>query len=176
MAAVSRDAAHRFSKHPVVQVRLVAGLGVQDDAHAGPTVQHRSRVAVDPLQPNLRQVHLIPAELLSGLAAIGYDIAPGQLGENVLTIGVDLMCLPRATRLGLGEHAVVELTGLRNPCRQIDEFRPGLLREVVGRAADGSVVRRAGVMAVVITSGIVRPGDAVAVQLPTGPHVALDRV
>ncbi|TQN41818.1 MOSC domain-containing protein YiiM [Blastococcus colisei] len=173
---MSRDVVHRFSKQPAAEIRLVAGLGVEGDAHAGTTVQHRSRVAVDPTQPNLRQVHLIPAELLAELAAAGFEVEPGQLGENVMTSDLDLLSLPRATRLRLGEHAVVELTGLRNPCRQIEDFRPGLLKEVVGRAADGSVVRKAGVMAVVITGGTVRPGAAIAVRRPAGPHVALDRV
>ncbi|MFD2091340.1 MOSC domain-containing protein [Blastococcus deserti] len=170
---MSRDAEHRFGKRPATEIRLVAGVGVEGDAHAGKTVQHRSRVAADPTRPNLRQVHLIAAELLTELAAVGFDVEPGQLGENVTTHGLDLLALPRATRLRLGAHAVVEVTGLRNPCRQIDAFRPGLLSDLVGRAPDGSVVRRAGVMAVVLAGGTVRPADPIAVRLPTGPHQAL---
>jgi hypothetical protein len=176
LLAVSRDAEHRFSKGLAPAIRLVAGLGVEDDAHAGTTVQHRSRVRVDPTQPNLRQVHLIQAELFTELAAAGFDVEPGQLGENVTTSGLDLLSLPRGTRLRLGDEAVVEVTGLRNPCRQIEALRPGLLKEVVTRAADGSIVRRAGVMSVVITGGTVRPDDPIALHLPAHPHVALDRV
>jgi hypothetical protein len=176
VVAVSRDHEHRFSKPSLPAIRLVAGLGVEGDAHAGVTVRHRSRVAADPTQPNLRQVHLIHAELFPELAAAGFDVGPGQLGENVTTSGLDLLALPRGTHLRLGNEAVLEVTGLRNPCRQIDAFRPGLLREVVARAADGSIVRRAGVMAVVVTGGTVRPDDRIAVHLPAGPHTALDRV
>lgn len=171
-----RDAAHRFSKVPVAAIRLVAGLGVEGDAHAGTTVQHRSRVARDPSRPNLRQVHLMHAELHAELARAGFDVAPGQLGENVTTSGIDLLGLPRGTRLRLGPEAVVEVTGLRNPCRQIEAFRPRLLQEVLGRAPDGSVVRRAGVMAVVVGSGTVHRDDPIAVEFPAGPHTALSPV
>ena len=139
-------------------------------------MQHRSRVAVDPSRPNLRQVHLIAPELLPELATAGFDVEPGPLGENVMTQDIDLVSLPRATRLRLGDHAVVEVTGLRNPCWQIDAFRPGLLRDVVSRTPDGAIMRKAGVMAVVVRSGTVRPGDVIPVLMPTGPHVALDRV
>ena len=176
VAAVSRDDKHRFSKVPVEAVTLVAGLGVADDAHAGVTVQHRSRVRRDPSQPNLRQVHLIHAELFAELAAQGFDVAAGQLGENLTTTGVDLLGLPRGTRLHLGAEAVVEVTGLRNPCRQIADFRPGLLEAVVGRDPDGAVVRRTGVMSVVITGGVVRPGDPIDVHLPAGPRLPLEVV
>lgn len=176
VAAVSRDAEHRFGKQPVPAIRLLAGLGVEGDAHAGTTVQHRSRVAADPSRPNLRQVHLIGQELLQELATAGFDVEPGQLGENVTTQDLGLLALPRATRLRLGEHAVVEITGLRNPCWQIDAFRPGLLKEVVARSPEGRVLRKAGVMAVVVSSGVVRSGDAISVLLPAGPHLALDRV
>ena len=149
---------------------------MEGDAHAGTTVPHRSRVAADPTQPNLRQLHLIPAELFTELAAIGFDVEPGRLGENVTTFGLDLLSLPRRTRLRLGHEAVIELTGLRNPCRQIDDFRPGLMKQVLGRAADGSIVRKAGVMAVVVTTGVVRRDDPITVLLPAGPYVALDPV
>lgn len=176
VVAVCRDGEHRFSKPAVAQVRLLAGLGVEGDAHAGVTVQHLSRVAVDPTQPNLRQVHLVAAELHDELRAAGFDVSPGDLGENVTTRGVDLLALPRGTLMRLGADAVVEVTGLRNPCRQIDGLRPGLLRRVVGRDADGVVVRRAGVMAVVAIGGTVRPGDAVEVRRPDGPHQRLELV
>ncbi len=176
MVAVSRDRGHRFSKVPVDVVTLLAGLGVAGDAHAGVTVQHRSRVAADPTLPNLRQVHLLHAELFDELHEAGFDVRPGQLGENITTRDVDLLALPRGTRLRIGATAVVEVTGLRNPCAQIDAFRPGLLRMVVHRAADGSLVRRAGIMGVVLAGGDVTPGDVVAVELPDGPHEPLDRV
>jgi len=176
VVSVSRDGAHRFSKEVVGQIRLIAGLGVEGDAHLGETVQHRSRVAADPGQPNLRQVHLLAAELLDELAGQGFDVAPAQLGENVTTRGIDLIGLPRGTRLYLGSEAVVEVTGLRNPCGQIDAFMPGLLKAVLGKGPDGAVDRKAGVMGVVLAGGILRPGDPIIVELPPKPHVPLGRV
>ncbi len=173
VSGVSRDAEHRFSKAPEESITLIEGLGVQGDAHFGATVQHLSRVRRDPSQPNLRQVHLIHRELFGELTD---DVAPGQLGENITTEGVDLLGLPRGTRLHIGEDAVVELTGLRNPCVQIDRFRPGLLKQVVATDDEGSVVRKVGVMAVVVSGGIVRPGDAIEVRLPEGPAEALQPV
>ncbi len=154
----------------------MAGLGVAGDAHAGVTVQHRSRVAADPSQPNLRQVHLLQAELFDELHHQGFDVRAGQLGENITTRHIDLLALPRGTRLQIGATTVVEVTGLRNPCAQIDAFWPGLLRQVIHRAADGSLVRRAGVMGVVATGGDVAPDDAIAMELPEGPHEPLERV
>ncbi|PZE75874.1 MOSC domain-containing protein [Curtobacterium sp. MCBD17_019] len=168
VVAVSRDGAHRFSKPVVDEVVLVAGLGIEGDAHAGVTVQHRSRVARDPSQPNLRQVHLIHAELFDDVAEAGFQVAPGQMGENITTRGVDLLGLPTGTLLHLGADARVRITGLRNPCQQINEFEPGLLRAVLGRADDGSVERKGGVMSVVVAGGVVRPGDTIRVELPTG--------
>ncbi|MFF5207695.1 MOSC domain-containing protein [Streptosporangium sp. NPDC000396] len=176
VTAVSRSATHTFGKacHPVI--RLLAGLGVEGDAHLGVTVKHRSRVAQDPAQPNLRQVHLIHAELHDELRAAGFSVAAGELGENVTTRGIDLLGLPAGALLRLGEEAVVEVTGLRNPCRQIDMFQPGLLKQVVGCGEDGGLIRKAGVMGVVVTGGEVRPGDAIEVELPPSPHRPLDRV
>ncbi len=176
VVAVSRSGSHSFSKATVPVVRMLAGLGIEADAHAGVTVKHRSRVRRDPTQPNLRQVHLIHAELHDELADAGFPIAPGDLGENVTTRGIDLLALPTGTRLGLGPDAVVEITGLRNPCRQIDDFRTGLLARVVHRDAHGRIVRRAGVMGVVRAGGDVRPGDAITVTAPPPPHIPLDRV
>ncbi|NUR06394.1 MAG: MOSC domain-containing protein [Nocardioidaceae bacterium] len=176
MAAVATNPRHGFSKDPVPVIRLVAGYGVEGDAHAGETVQHLSRVRRDPSAPNLRQVHLIQAELFDDVAEVGFAGRPGQLGENVTTTGVDLLALPTGTVLLLGRTAEVRLTGLRNPCRQIDAFQHGLLAQVLGRDADGAVVRRAGVMAVVQHGGEVRPGDLVTVVLPDGEHRPLDRV
>jgi MOSC domain-containing protein YiiM len=176
VVAVHLDRAHRFSKESVEQITLLEGLGVAGDAHAGATVKHRSRVRRDPTQPNLRQVHLMHAELLDRVTDLGYDVAPGALGENVTTRGLDLLGLPVGSVLHLGDLARVEITGLRNPCVQIDRFRRGLLKEVLHTADDGSVERLAGVMAVVTTSGEVRPGDPIRVTLPATPHRALEPV
>jgi MOSC domain-containing protein YiiM len=176
VVSVSRNPGHGFSKTACDDIRLLAGLGVEGDAHCGETVKHRSRVAADPTQPNLRQVHLLPAELLAELALAGIEIAPAQIGENVLTQGLDLIRLPAGTRLRLGGEALVEVTGLRNPCYQMEDFRPGLLAAVLGRDADGGLVRKAGVMAVVLQGGIVRTGDAITVALPALPHRALKRI
>ena len=173
VVAVSLSGTHRFSKQPTEVVRLVEGHGVEGDAHAGATVQHLSRVRRDPSQPNLRQVHLIAGELLDELAGLGHPVEPGLLGENVTTRGVDLLRLPTGSVLRLGSDAEVEVTGLRNPCAQIDRFSPGLLAEVLGRDAAGEVVRRAGVMGVVRRSGEVRAGDPLTVVLPAEPHAAL---
>ncbi|GII03334.1 MOSC domain-containing protein [Planobispora takensis] len=176
VAAVSRSGSHTFGKYGEPDIRLVAGLGVEGDAHSGATVKHRSRVAQDPTQPNLRQVHLIHSELHEELRAAGFEVAAGELGENVTTRGLDLLALPTGTLLRLGEAAVVEVTGLRNPCAQIDRFRPGLLKQVVGRDDSGRLVRKAGIMGVVVTGGPVRPGDAIRVELPPPPHRSLERV
>jgi MOSC domain-containing protein YiiM len=189
VVAVSRDETHRFSKVPAESITLVAGLGVLGDAHAGTLVQHRSRVRRDPNQPNLRQVHLLHAEIFDEARAMGHDLAPGDLGENVLTADLDLLALPTGTLLDLG-GPVVRLTGLRNPCAQINAFRPGLLEVVLSRA-DGTptdepapptgsrqsgrapVIRKAGVMAVVERGGEVVPGEAITVTLPDTPHAPL---
>ena len=174
--SVSAAMGHRFSKPVQDSIRLLAGLGVEGDAHCGETVKHRSRVAADPTQPNLRQVHLLHAELLDGLNAAGFDVAPGQMGENLLTRGLDLLGLPVGARLRFGQQALVEITGLRNPCAQIEAFRPGLLAAVLGRDAEGRLVRKAGIMGIVLEGGAVAPGDAIAVTLPALPHRALERV
>ncbi|MGI9824129.1 MOSC domain-containing protein [Agromyces sp. Marseille-Q5079] len=176
VVSVSRDDAHHFSKPRHDEIRLVTGFGVEGDAHFGSTVQHLSRIRRDPSTPNLRQVHLIHAELLDELATDGYAVAPGALGENVLTRGVDLLGLPRGSRLRLGDEAEIEITGLRNPCVQIDQLGDGLMKRLVSRGDDGEVVRLAGVMAVVLADGPVIPGDAITVTLPDGEHEALQPV
>ncbi|MFI5491689.1 MOSC domain-containing protein [Actinoplanes sp. NPDC051859] len=286
VAGVHSDDTHSFSKPPRAAIELVVGWGVRGDAHAGVTVRHRSRVAVDPGQPNLRQVHLIQAELLEEVRELGHAVPQGGLGENVTTAGIDLLSLPCGTILrfgaqpaepslgareprevhGLGtgaegpgagpdtsgtgvdravggldagasgaadrpgmgaggaagsggaagamevvdvgrrvvlegaaadaiavlaavvaaeetravrgdERPAVVVTGLRNPCQQINNFQPGLLKRVLGKGADGTPIRRAGIMAVVLRGGVVRPGDGVTVELPVAvPHRALDRV
>jgi MOSC domain-containing protein YiiM len=170
VTAVSRSAAHTMSKPNVTSIRLVEGLGVEGDAHQGATVQHRSRLERFGGTPNLRQVHLIHAELFEELRAKGFDVQPGDLGENVTTSGIDLLALPTGTRLHLGEDAIVEVTGLRNPCVQIDNFQKGLMAATLDRDTDGNLVRKAGIMAIVTADGDVRPGDAVRVELPALPH------
>ncbi|MBL8701877.1 MAG: MOSC domain-containing protein [Alphaproteobacteria bacterium] len=176
VTAVALAAGHGFSKPTRPGIRLLAGLGVEGDAHLGVTVKHRSRVARDPTQPNLRQVHLIHAELHAELRARGFDVGPGDMGENVTTSGLDLLALPAGARLRLGPEAVVEVTGLRNPCAQLDAFRPGLMKAVLDRDVAGNLIRKAGIMAIVCASGPVRPGDPIAVELPPPPHRPLERV
>ncbi len=170
VVAVSRNARHRFSKTNELWIELVAGLGVEGDAHAGRTVKHRYRVRRDPSQLNLCQVHLLHAELLSELRGKGFDIAPGQIGENVLTENLDLLALSARTRLLLGETAIVEVTGLRDPCVQLDRFRKGLMAAVLDRDANGALVRKAGIMSIVLAGGKVRPGDRIRIEAPAGPH------
>ena len=176
MTAVSRSATHTLVKQNRESVRLLAGLGVEGDAHLGVTIKHRSRVARDPARPNLRQVHLIHAELHDELRAAGFAVSAGQMGENVTTRGVDLLALPTGTRLYLGDSAVVELTGLRNPCVQLERIQPGLLAATLGRDEAGDLVRKAGVMGIVVAGGDVRRGDPIGVQLPTEPHRSLEPV
>ncbi len=173
VTTVSRSATHTMAKSHVDSIHVVAGLGVDGDAHQGETVKHRSRVARDPSQPNLRQVHLIHAELHDELAAGGFPVAAGQMGENITTRGVDLLALPTGTRLRLGDACVIEITGLRNPCVQLEGIHKGLMAAVLDRDADGSLIRKAGVMGVVTATGTVRPGDPITVELPAGPHAPL---
>ena len=168
--AVSRSPRHTMAKANEDSIRLLAGLGVEGDAHQGATVKHRSRVARDPTQPNLRQVHLIHAELHEELRAAGFAVTAGQMGENITTQGVDLLGLPAGARLCLGGAAVVEVTGLRNPCAQLDRIQPGLMAATLGRDDYGNLVRKAGIMGVVIAGGEVRPGDPIRVELPLPPH------
>jgi MOSC domain-containing protein YiiM len=173
VVAVSRSAGHTMGKPNEERITLLAGLGVEGDAHAGTTVKHRSRVAADPTRPNLRQVHLIHAELHDALASAGFTVTPGQMGENVTTRGLDLLALPTGTRLHLGAVAIVEVTGLRNPCTQLDGIQPGLMAATLDRDAQGGLVRKAGIMAVVLTAGDVRPGDVIRIELPPEPHQPL---
>ncbi|GAA0666479.1 MOSC domain-containing protein [Streptomyces thermocarboxydovorans] len=176
VTAVSSNGEYSFTKPNRESITLLAGLGVEGDVHAGTTVKHRSRIAQDPTQPNLRQVHLIHEELFAEVARAGFEVRPGDLGENITTRGIDLLALPTGTLLHIGAEAVVEVTGLRNPCVQIDAFQEGLLKQVVGRDADGNLVRKAGIMSVVRQGGVVRPGDTIKVKLPAEPHRPLERV
>lgn len=174
--AVHVSAGHTFSKPSAQVIRLLAGLGVDGDAHAGVTVQHLSRVRRDATVPNLRQVHLMHAELFEELADAGHTVRPGDLGENITTRGIDLLALPKGTRLRLGTDAVVELTGLRTPCSQLDAFQPGLMKTTLGRAEDGSLIRKTGVMGIVTQGGEIRPGDQIAMTVPAGAPEALQPV
>lgn len=176
VTAVSCNAEHTFSKANQASIRLLAGQGVEGDTHRGETVQHRSRVARDPSQPNLRQVHLIHEELYDELRAAGFVVAAGQLGENVTTKGVDLLALPTGTRLRLGTSAIIEVTGLRNPCSQLDDFQEGLLKAVLSHDEEGNLIRKAGIMSIVLVGGEVRPGDGITVELPPEPHHPLHPV
>jgi MOSC domain-containing protein YiiM len=173
VAAVSRSPMHSFTKPAADRIRLIAGLGVDGDAHQGATVKHRSRLAKFAGTPNLRQVHLIHAELFDELRGAGFIVAAGQMGENVTTRGVDLLGLPTGTRLRLGAAAVVEVTGLRNPCRQLDNFQPGLMAATLARDDAGNLVRKAGIMGIVLAGGDVREGDPIAIELPPEPHQPL---
>jgi len=174
--SVSSSSTHTFSKPSDAFIVLLAGLGVDGDAHCGATVKHRSRVARDPSQPNLRQVHLLHAELFAELDGKGFTVVPGAMGENITTRGLDLLSLPADTELHIGAQAVVRVTGLRNPCAQIDRFQRGLMQAVLDRAPDGKLVRKAGVMSVVVTGGRVAAGDPIEVRLPAGPHRPLEPV
>ncbi len=176
VVAVACSGRHTFTKPPALFIRLIEGHGVEGDAHAGATVKHRSRVAVDPSQPNLRQVHLIASERLDRLSVAGFRVSPGLLGENVTTFGIDLFRLSAGTRLGLGNDAEIEITGLRNPCVQLDRFQKGLMAATLGRGTNGEVTLEAGVMAVVTRGGEVRAGDTITVQPLQGPHRPLRRV
>jgi MOSC domain-containing protein YiiM len=167
---------HTMGKTSVGCIQLAEGLGVVGDAHFGATVQHRSRLRQDPSQPNLRQVHLVQAELLEELAERDFSVRPGQMGENVTTRGLDLLNLPKNTLLRLGDEALLLLTGLRNPCAQLDGIQPGLMSAVLDRDQDGALVRKAGVMAIVVNPGFVRPGDPIRVQLPPEPQHDLQPV
>ena len=174
--SVSRDDQHRFTKPPISEIVLIEGLGVEGDSHSGATVQHLHRLRKDASAPNLRQVHLIHAELFDEVAAAGYTVHPGDLGENVTTRGIDLLGLSTGTVLRLGSEAAVRITGLRNPCLQINGFESGLMKELIGRDATGNVVRKAGVMAVVLAGGRIRAGDPILVEAPTGEPVPLQPV
>jgi MOSC domain len=172
VVAVARNAMHHFSKEQTDRIEVIAGEGVVGDAHRGVTVKHRSRVAKDPDQPNLRQVYLLQCELFDELAAKGFVIKPGDIGENITTSGIDLLALPYGTYLHIGS-AILQVTGLRNPCVQLNNFRPGLMDAVLDKAEDGGLIRKAGVMTIVMQAGVIRTGDAITITLPDGPHKAL---
>jgi MOSC domain-containing protein YiiM len=176
ISAVSRSSEYTFSKPNEAGIRLLAGLGVEGDIHSGEKVKHRSRVKKNPDQPNLRQVHLIHAELHDELCSQGFDISPGRMGENITTRGMDLLSLPKGTRLHLGKEAVVEVTGLRNPCEQLDGYQDGLLKACVSKDEQGNIIRKAGIMSIVLVGGEVFPNDRIRIEFPPEPHQPLDIV
>lgn len=176
VVSLSKDSEHRFSKETCGSLRFLKGLGVNGDAHCGKTVKHRSRVKADPTQPNLRQVHLVQSELISELQNAGFNVAPGTIGENILTSGVDLLTLPEDTLLFIGSEVVLRITGLRNPCAQLDNYQKGLTKAVLGRDEEGNLIRKAGVMAVVEEGGVVNVNDHIKLHFPPTPFKALERV
>ncbi len=175
VVAVSSSSKHSFSKENKQSINLVEESGVEGDAHFGSTVKHRSRVAQNPNQPNLRQVHLIHSELFEDLKG-RYTIEPGQMGENITTVGINLLDLPTDTLMYIGTTAIVKITGLRNPCAQIDHFKPGLLKAVLDKDTEGNLIRKAGIMGIVLQSGEVKSGDSIRIKLPSKPYKKLERV
>jgi len=175
VTSVAKDATHRFSKVPCDEIKLIAGEGVAGDAHRGVTVKHRSRVKIDPTQPNLRQVHLIQAEIIDELQAQGFNVDAATIGENITIRGVDLLALPRDTRLVIGE-AEIQITGLRNPCGQLDGYQKGLTAALLDKTRNGELIRKAGVMGIVLSAGVVKRNDMISVHLPALPHHKLERV
>ena len=174
VVAVAKDGVHRFSKEIVSEIRIIEGMGVEGDAHLGKTVKHRSRVAVDPTQPNLRQVHLIHSELFSEVSEKGFIVRAADLGENITTFGVDLLALPRGTVLKIGQTVELEVTGLRNPCKQIDNFQTGLLSAVLIKGENGELIRKSGIMTVVKAGGSIKA--AIQSIFPEKPYLPLERV
>jgi MOSC domain-containing protein YiiM len=174
--AVSRSDRHTFNKANQPSIKLIEGVGVEGDAHAGKRIKHRYLVGKDSTKPNLRQVHLIQVELFDELSSAGFSVDPGQMGENITTRGIDLLSLPTKTRLHIGARAVIELTSLRNPCHQIDKFKKGLLKAVLDKDDEGNLIRKAGVMGIVLASGEVHPNSSIKIELPSEPYQKLDYV
>ena len=174
--ALHRSISHNFSKQAETSLNLLQGLGIEGDAHMGATVKHRSRVAANPDQPNLRQVHLLHAEMIDEVCGNGFEIKPGDVGENITTHGIDLIFLPRHTRLHVGSNVILSVTGLRNPCSQLDNFQVGLTHAFIGKDDNGKPIRKAGIMAIVLEGGIIHQGDEIRVELPSPPHLVLERV
>lgn len=174
--SVSRSSGHSFRKACEESINLIEGFGVEGDVHAGKKIKHTFLAKEDPDRKNIRQIHLIAAELFTELKGKGFNVDPGQLGENITTEGIDLLSLPTGTLLHIGNGAVIELTALRQPCIQIDEFQQGLLKEVVYKDSGGNIIRKVGVMGVILVSGAVSPNDEIIVETPDKPHHKLDYV
>jgi MOSC domain-containing protein YiiM len=176
VVAVAASSRHTFTKPEQLFVKLLAGLGIEGDAHAGATVMHRYARPKNPSQPNLRQVHLIHEELIDELKLKGFGVYPGAMGENITTRGIALLDLPTGTRLKIGRDAVVEVTGLRSPCKLMEKFQKGLMYAVLDKGSNGEVIRKSGIMGIVLRDGVVQAGDAIKVQLPPEPHQQLQVV
>ena len=174
--SVSKSASHTFSKVVCSSIDLIKEIGVEGDAHSGEKVKHRSRVAKDPNQPNLRQVHLIHSELFDELREKGYRLQNGELGENITTLGIDLLGLPEGAILHIGNSAQIKITGLRNPCKQLDNKAPGLMKAVLDKDEEGNLIRKAGIMGIVLEGGRIAPGDEIKVVFPDSPFIKLERV
>ena len=173
---VSQSPTHSFSKFNVPSINLLTGLGVEGDAHCGEKVKHRSRVAKNPDQPNLRQVHLIHSELFEELKEKGFDLKPGDIGENICTQGIDLLTLPKDTILNIGPLVKIRITGLRNPCYQLDWFKKGLMNAVLEEGEKGKLIRKSGIMGIVLEGGEINIGDGITTDLPKKPFIELERV
>lgn len=176
VVSLSTSPTHSMSKKKVTQVELIKGIGISGDAHAGKKVKHRSRVRQNPDQPNLRQVHLIHSELFEELSTKGFMIKAGEMGENITTKGIDLLALSKGCILSIGSDVKVEITGLRNPCDQLNGLQEGLLNAVLDKDGNGKLIRKAGIMGVVLTSGIVKNGDKIIEFYQPEKHQALERV
>jgi len=163
--SVSMSSSHGFSKRPTDYIYLLSGCGVQGDVHCSGAASSN----------NKRQVHLIASELLTELArkdskGRAYIISPGALGENITTKGIDLVGLNEGTRLHFGDgddHAIVRITGLRNPKKRLDEWPKGLLDRCAMKNKKGEITgRKIGVMGIVEEDGFVQPGHMVYVEKP----------
>jgi len=174
--ALSKSEKYTFHKYNCEQIELHKGLGVEGDIHMGKTVKHRSRVAHDPSQPNLRQVHLIHSELLEELKEKGFTVKPGELGENITTAGINLLGLSKGTVLEIGETAKIEITGLRNPCKQLNTFQSGLMKAVIDKDEEGNLIRKSGIMGIVLEGGVVNVNDEIVMRIPAGNHIPLEKV
>lgn len=176
VVSLSKDDGHKFSKVVHDSIRLLEGLGVEGDAHCGTTVKHQSRVQADPTHPNLRQVHLIHLELIQELRNSGFKVGPGIMGENILTEGIDILSLPKNTILNIGTDASIKVTGLRNPCAQLGDYQKGLTSAVLDKDESGALIRKSGIMAIVLKGGIVKKDDLISIELPPEPHQKLEPV
>lgn len=174
--AVSKSSSHSFSKKNFEKIVLIEGKGVEGDAHSGEKVKHRSRVAQNPDQPNLRQVHLIHSELFEELKEKGFQLKPGEIGENITTQGIDLLALPKDTILNIGASVQIQITGLRNPCSQLDNLKNGLMKAVLDKDENGNLIRKSGIMGIVLEGGEVKIGSQISVKLPPPPFIKLERV
>ena len=172
VAGVFVSGGHTFSKSERYSVTLLQGLGIEGDAHCGSTVQHLSDRKKNSTRSNLRQLHLIQSELIEELNATGFDVRPGDLGENITTGQIDLPALPQGTLLRIGDTAVVEITGLRTPCFKIERFRKGLRSAVTEHRHGGPATLKGALMAIVVAGGVVNRDDRIGVIIPPAVRIA----